>query len=167
VRGRVQRVPPELAADLAGAFAAERDARTAVRAAVRRQTVLLWRLREGGVPFTAAALARALGEAASPEVRRRLAARLRQRIRRATALVTERHVELKAGCPRAESARLPWGMAANKEIAMPNGKLIKRVITEETYETADVEAEIDAQDEADEIEDDGDEDEPSPRKRRR
>jgi hypothetical protein len=159
----VIRVPPEIAADLAGAVRAEREARTALRDALRRQASALRRLRTGGVPFTAAALASVLGEEASPEVRRRLAARLRQRIRR----VTERHAKPEPVSPPAVSVPLPSVEATNEENAMPNGKLIKKTTTVEEYEV-DLDAEAD-EDEADEVEDEdsGEDDEPSRREHRR
>jgi hypothetical protein len=164
----VRQVPPEIAADLASAATAEREARAAVRAAVRRQVALLRRLRDDGVPFTATTLARVLGEEPSPEVRRRLSARLQQRVHRTAPAVTERHAEQRPAPPQASSARLPSNVASNKEDAMPKEKLIKRVTTVETYEAADVDPEIDA-DEDEEVEDEesDDEDATSRKKHRR
>jgi hypothetical protein len=160
----VIRVPPDLAADLADAVNAERAARAAARAAVRKQNGLLAQLREKRVPLTAVAIyvARALGEGASTTVRGRLAALFRQRTLR-----DRRHADQREVSPQADSASLP--LVDGKEATMAEKpKLVKRVITEETYEAVDPEIDADEEIEDDEPEndDESDDDEPSRKKRR-
>lgn len=158
------RVPAEIAADLADAVNAECAARTALRNAVRRQSDLMRRLREGGVRLTDAVIpvARALGEAATPAFRRRLAARLRKRAEREDS----RPRDLPGASPRDDSALLRVEQRKEATAMAEKTKLVRRTITEEVYASPDVDPEIDA-DEDDEVEDESDEDDEPSRKKRR
>jgi hypothetical protein len=161
VGATVTRVPEQIASDLAAAVAEERAARTALRGARRRQAVLLRQLRDLGVPFTAAAIARLLvGETASPDQRRRLAATLRQRICR----VTERHADQPGFSPHGDPSALP--SSERKEAAMAN-KLVKKTTITEVYEAADIDSELEDDSDQDEVEDEEADDDESERPRKR
>lgn len=155
----MNRTPPEVARDLAAAIAAEREARTSIRTAVRQQVDLLRELRAEGVPFTTAAvhLARALGLEPTPRVRRRLAARFRQRARR----VTDRHakqvqVDRNVGAPN-----LPLGRKEG-----PMAQLIRKTTTvEEVFE--DPENVLDEVEDGDDDEKETPDEEDSPRRSRK
>jgi hypothetical protein len=115
---------------LADAVNAERAARAALRDAVGRQSAIMCRLRDAGVRLTDAVVlaTRALGEAATPAVRRLLAVRLRKRAERED----RRPRDLLGGIARDDSALLP--VVERKEATMAEKRtLFRRTITEEEY----------------------------------
>lgn len=175
-----------LIAALASAVRQEKEARAASRAAlgvahaaVREQVALLLRLRASGIKLTATVVARAFaGAALTLDARRRIAAQLRQRLRR----VTHGHADLPQspchegeGRAHVEGALAPSALNAHGAQEDAMAKLIKRTtttVTEELLSEAegldlspqgfsgeDDDADDDENDEEDDEEDDVDEDE--------
>lgn len=152
-------IPPDLARALSKALLVEQSARRRVRRAIRRQVDTLDRLRALGVPATLVAIevAKVSGAHPSPEVRHRIAARLRKLRSR----VTGGHA-LRSR-PPAAAAAAPITSMGKEEPTM--ARLIKKTTTTEEYLTEDGE-EFDTEDEGAEEDEESDEEEPSRRSRK-
>lgn len=154
------RAPQHLVVRLTGAVRAEREtlqalgaARAAHRVAVGATTAAVAELRGAGVLLTTAArvVATGLGMGPTPEVRQRIAARLRKRLARS---VTVGHADPIPPPTAAREAPLP--SQTTQEPNMSEPKLIKRVTTEEFLDVTpdkkkakadEVEVDIDADEE--------------------
>jgi hypothetical protein len=123
----MRHAPPELVAALNAAVDAEREARGALRDAQEHQAEAVRALREAGFQTTSVAryVAARLGLPATPSIRQRLAARLRQRVSR----VTRRHAHRERPAVPAPIVRIP---SEGKEVP-DMARLIKRTTTE-TFE---------------------------------
>ncbi len=152
-------VPPDLARALSKALHVEQSARRRVRRALRRQVDTLDRLRALGVPATLVAIevAKASGASPSPEVRRRIAARLRKLRSR----VTGGHA-LRSR-PPATAAVPPITSMGKEEPTM--ARLIKKTTTTEEYLAEDGE-EFDIESDDTDEDEESDEEEPSRRSRK-
>jgi hypothetical protein len=143
-----------LFAKLAAALAAERAARAQARGALADQAALIHELRAEGLTSTRIAhrLACMDGTDLSVEARKRLAARLRQRLSR----VTRSHGDLVLAHGQQAPEAPP--SESRKEVE-PMAKIIKRVTTVETFTEPDEPDEVDESESEDDAEEQEDADE--------
>ena len=159
-----------LLAELLAGLAAEDSARTALRAALRRQAVAIAELRRAGVPtsLVAAKVAKARGETLALGERLRLAERLRKRASRGTSCPVD--LAASHGQPPSETSSSDRVITpGQEELIMPNlvNKTTTTTVEEFLEDERDESAEFDEEVEEDEPEEEQDEPEPKPSRRKR